>query len=873
MLAPGTKIGPYEITSLLGAGGMGEVYRARDAKLERDVALKILPDAFAADADRLARFEREARTLAALNHPQIAQIYGLEQSGTTSALVMELVEGEDLAQRIARGPLPIEEALPIARQITEALEVAHEQGIVHRDLKPANIKLRADGSVKVLDFGLAKAGGAGGPRAELLNSPTMTSPAMTQAGVILGTAAYMSPEQARGVVVDRRADMWAFGCVLYEMLTGRQTFGGPTVTDIIAALVKSEPDWRALPLNTPVALRRLLRRALQKDPQQRIRDAGDARLEIDLAREELAEAQVTVVEARRSSRTPVAIALLLAVLIALGVFGGIWRQRSQATPEYWSAAQLGGPRIAFLPRLSPDGQTMAFITLIGHQSQVAAMNIGSGDWSLLTREETKGPVVTLSWARDGSRIYFDRSSTTGRDTYTVSPLGGEARLVLENAMVPEPLPDGSLLFLRPSSDGFTVLNRFWPDDGRVQAFPVHVHTSFAGSLRSFPDGKEAALFGRALKNGAAGPYGFFVLDVNTGQARAVAPTLSTTHMLGGSEALVPVGVGLNGDHIITTIRQGNSSTLVAVPRDGSAHTVLFTTTRLVASVDQAVNGTYYIDQIDRSMDHLRYPVAGGVPERLATGLPSFSAAGALRLPDGRTVYSTLIAGRHRLVIGRPGEELVSFVETQEQARGPFVRLSDREFAFLAGTLEVPVVAIASSETGRIVRRLEGTRGQRVLRLGVSQRESMLYFAADGQIWKIPLTDGTAQAVTRGGGVVVDPAGRFIVVERNEADGIQLIRRDANGIETRIPFPRGVRPTGLSLWPHGLRADGRLLFVSETDTSWFWAPATIDLNTNAVQRIPLNFAGDAEVDAAWDGDLVTVLARRTESAMWRFDRVQ
>src|SRR5258706_7049882 len=285
-LVTGAHVGPYEITGLLGAGGMGEVYRATDTTLGRQVAIKVLPEAFAQDAERLARFEREAKTLASLNHPHIAQIYGLEKSSGVRALVMELVEGEDLAERIARRPIPLDEALPIARQIAEALEAAHEQGIIHRDLKPANIKVRADGVVKVLDFGLAKALDplSSSSAAALANSPTITSPAaMTAAGIILGTAAYMSPEQARGKVVDKRTDLWAFGCVLYEMLAGLRPFGGDDVTDTIAAVVRAEPDWSKLRADTPTAIRRLLRRCLEKDRMRRLPDAADARLEIDEA--------------------------------------------------------------------------------------------------------------------------------------------------------------------------------------------------------------------------------------------------------------------------------------------------------------------------------------------------------------------------------------------------------------------------------------------------------------------------------------------------------------------------------------------------------------------------------------------------------------
>ena len=283
-VSAGSRLGSYEIVSALGAGGMGEVYRARDTKLNRDVALKVLPDAFTRDPDRLARFKREAQVLASLNHPHIGAIYGFEDSGETHALVLELVEGDTLADRIARGPIPLDEALPIARQIAEALEAAHEQGIIHRDLKPANIKVTPDGMVKVLDFGLAKLAhpdAAAGP-ADVTASPTITSPAMmTGVGVLLGTAAYMSPEQAKGREADKRSDIWAFGCVLYEMLTGRRAFDGEDMTEVLGAVVRLEPDWEALPSDVPQPVRTLLQRCLVKDRRQRIADISAALFVLD----------------------------------------------------------------------------------------------------------------------------------------------------------------------------------------------------------------------------------------------------------------------------------------------------------------------------------------------------------------------------------------------------------------------------------------------------------------------------------------------------------------------------------------------------------------------------------------------------------------
>ena len=281
-LLTGTRFGPYELSTRIGTGGMGEVYRATDTKLKRDVAVKVLPAGLATDAERLERLQREAQILASLNHPNIAHIYGIEDTGGSTALVMELVEGATLADRIAQGPISFDEALPIAKQIAEALEAAHGQGIIHRDLKPANVKVRPDGAVKVLDFGLAKtmepSRVASG---ELPDSPTITSPAFTAAGLILGTAAYMPPEQARGKPLDRRADVWAFGCVLYEMLAGRQAFPGETVSDTFAAILGSQPDWNALPASTPARLRWLMRRCVEKDRNRRLHDIADARIELD----------------------------------------------------------------------------------------------------------------------------------------------------------------------------------------------------------------------------------------------------------------------------------------------------------------------------------------------------------------------------------------------------------------------------------------------------------------------------------------------------------------------------------------------------------------------------------------------------------------
>ena len=370
-LTSGTRLGPYAITARIGVGGMGEVYRATDTTLDRQVAIKVLPESLASDAERIARFEREAKTLASLNHPNIATVYGFEKSSGVHALVMELVEGPTLADRIAKGAIPVDDALPIAKQIAEALETAHEQGIIHRDLKPANVKLRPDGVVKVLDFGLAKAlepTGAMSPG--LSQSPTITTPAMTRAGMILGTAAYMSPEQARGKPVDRRSDIWALGCVLYEMLTGRHTFPGEDVTDILGAVLHKEPDWTALPETTSASIRTLLRRCLQKDKDRRSRDAAEIRLQI----EETLTAPATETPSVRKAAPPTpllrrAMPLVLASLVVGAIIAGltVWNLRPTPVPRPISrlAVQLPpGDRIEVslrpLVAISPDGSHVVY---------------------------------------------------------------------------------------------------------------------------------------------------------------------------------------------------------------------------------------------------------------------------------------------------------------------------------------------------------------------------------------------------------------------------------------------------------------------------------------------------------------------------------
>jgi serine/threonine protein kinase len=598
-LAKGARLGPYEILDVIGAGGMGEVYRARDTKLGRSVAIKILPDAFAFDPERIARFEREGKVLASLNHPHIAGLHGLEQSGPHHALVMELVEGETLAERLSAGPLEIDEAIAIARQIAEALAAAHEQGIIHRDLKPANIKLRPDGTVKVLDFGLAKAlEPAGAGQGNATGAATITSPAMTNLGVILGTAAYMSPEQAKGRPADKRGDVWAFGCVLYEMLAGRRAFEGEDVSDTLATVLKGEPGWSALPSNLPPAVRALLEGCLRKDRRERIGDISIALFLLNQPHALAPRAAAGTTPRRRAWRGAALLAggVLIGAAVATAIFSR--PQPSPPLPVSRFAIALPPDQLPTLARpsvnISPDGARIVYVAsgrlFVRALAETEAQAIAGVDGAL-------HPV----FSPDGQTLAFWSDSTIKR----VPASGGAPSTVCAMAPAPSGMfwTGDSLFFALARAGIMKVPARGGKPEMLV---PLREPEAQIHGPQLLPDGRTLLFTVLERANVAGGdPWN---------AARIVSQSLETgerkTLIEGGSDGrYVPTG------HIVYVL----SGTLMAVPFDARTLTVTAGSVPIIEGVRRmsaAVGGAHFAFAPTGTLIYMPGPAVGGSEELL-----------------------------------------------------------------------------------------------------------------------------------------------------------------------------------------------------------------------------------------------------------------
>jgi eukaryotic-like serine/threonine-protein kinase len=890
-LAPGNRLGPYEIVAAIGAGGMGEVYRACDTRLDRTVAIKVLPASVAADPERRARFEREARAISALNHSKICTLHDVGRlrvetasgapAGRSEAvdfLVMEFVGGESLDARITRGPLPIDEALAIARQIADALEAAHERGIIHRDLKPANIKVTPGGDVKVLDFGLAKALDPEGESAsaDAMNSPTVTALSPTQIGVILGTAAYMSPEQARGRVVDKRTDIWAFGCVLYEMLTGRYAFSGDTVTDVLAAIVTRAPDLNALPAATPSSIRRLLKRCLEKDVKQRLRDIGDARVEIDdvIAGSATEPADNgTMPSPKRSPAVGRALAVIAGVLVAAAIFFAGWKlaasQPSVPASRNWEGVLLGGPAIAFEPRLSPNGQLLAFQAMVNGVTQIAVMNPRAAGWRVLTSDRNRGSAGGPNWSADSTRIYFDRYYESPEGIFSVSVFGEDLRLVLANAWAPRIMNDGSLIVSRVNADTQMQLFRFWPDSAPERLEPLNaiLTNRVSPAVEVFPDGREVVFFGRP-GNEPTAPEHLYALEIATGKVRRIAPD-------------VPIDPGtwqfplsVTDDRVLFVLPAGDLRRVVSVNRDGSARDLhaLITLTARPLYMHAGTDGAIYLDQIVQPTEMIwQSPATRQIETRLTAGSSTTTITAPLALSDGRVLLQAGSTGRRRLLVYARDKPAAPFMDTPEETAMPASRLGADRVALLLGSVPKRRVAVVRASDGRVESFVDQIDGNNLSALAGTPDGRTLFYAIGGVVWKIALDtrDARPQQVSIGIQVAVDPHGRFVVVQIQDQRETRLVRLPINGGSPEpltVSGPYRFAPGGM--YASAVGPDGRILARITSRDSWYWPIGLFDPATHRIDLIDLG--PDLDVGGGWtpDGRIVAI-ANHTFSNLWRF----
>jgi Tol biopolymer transport system component/predicted Ser/Thr protein kinase len=860
-LSAGTKLGPYEILAPLGAGGMGEVYRARDTRLNRDVALKVLPDDFARDPARRQRFEQEARAVAALNHPNIVAVYDVGEN----FLVSELVDGQTLR---ALGKLSQRQAIDLAAQIAEGLAAAHAAGIAHRDLKPENIMVtgpstRDAGRAKILDFGLAKVTQAQASGTE--------APTQTQDGIVMGTVGYMSPEQVKGQPADHRSDIFSFGLVLYEMLAARRAFTGGSSIEVMSAILKEDPP--ELPESIAPSLRRIVEHCLDKNPDRRFQSARDLAFALQAPPSSGTHA-VPVLPSRRSKLgLMVAAAVLVTAAVAIAATRLLW---PTPAPPSWTGGILGGPEMALNPRLSPDGSLLAFQAMVDGITQVAVMKPETGNWSILTHNRESGMISALAWSRDGASIYYDRWTDVPRGVYSVPLLGGDEHLVLESSGFPEPLPDGSLLAVRINAERKQQLFRFWPDSGRLYDLPVTITIGNLNNYVSeFPTGKQAVVFGARLGQENQGQV-LLVLDLETGASRPLLPASAPES---ASSTFV---VTRDGRSVLAAAPAGSLVRIVSIPMNGrTPPQTLFTVANQVWFLDSAPDGSVYMSLTDRPMELVRRPLAGGQSQRIAS-FPEQPPLDIIAvLPDGRAVLTARTGGRTRLVVVDQGKDPVPLTSAAEETSAPMAVAGPREIAFVIGPAPHQTIAVADTANGRITRRIPLNKGE-ITSLASSPDGKTLYAAAGGTIWALSSSGGEPRMIRAGDSVVVDPSGRDLVISAMESSKLRLFRVPAvsgvvskvvskveGGSEQEIVTDGSLPLMGFSLSPNALGADGRLLHPLSTRDSWFNAPGLLDTATGRITRIASDDLSDYQ-SMAWlpDGRIVA-LHVGLRSTLWKF----
>ena len=843
-LKPGAQLGPYRIERRIGAGGMGEVYRALDTRLGRDVALKVLPAEVADDPARRERFEFEAHTVAALNHPNIVAVFDVGDENGVSYMVTELVEGESLRD----AKFPLRKTLDIAVQITEGLAAAHAAGVTHRDLKPDNILLTRNGRVKIVDFGLAKITNHSATAAS-----TQFLTVRTEPGTVMGTVGYMSPEQVRGEAADHRSDIFSFGVILHELLSGKRPFQTSTAAETMAAILNQDPP--ELPQSVPQAVRYIVIHCLEKDPANRFQSAKDLSFALTHGCNQ-PDRPPRLVKGFRWRGLQIVMALFLTSLgIAIGTL--FWRP----SPAAWSGGRLREPETALSPRISPDGHTIAFRVLAGELTQVALMKPESFDWVILTHKRGLGPVIELSWSPDGTRIYYDRFSDFPQGIFSVPVLGGDEKLVLENAMWPEPLPDGSLLVVRLNTGGKYQLFRFWPETGQLQSLPLEM-SEFWPAVRVFPDSWNAVAAGTLTEPGAPTGKHLYIIEPLSGRVRRLPTGLNDEATLG------PLAVTRDGKSVLTACASGDLRRIVSLSANGRTPSrFLFTLTSPVFALDAGVDGSVYVDQDDQPVELVRFAPAGGNVQKIVA-TQQFIPWNVV-LPDGRVVFEQVTAARSRLVVLESGKSPAPLLNTSEETYGPITSAGANEIAFLIGRGRRQAIAMAAISNGRIIRRIPFDKGE-IGSLASSADGRTLYCAADGTIWSVSTTSGELRTIRAGNGVAVDPRGRYLLVQLIETPKSRLIRVPLNGgSEQEIQLTGPFHLTPYPIASGAISTDGRLLAPLASPDSLFFPPGLIDLATGRMTRIPVDRPGDYRI-MAWgpDGQVIAGSAA-LHATIWKF----
>jgi eukaryotic-like serine/threonine-protein kinase len=706
----------------------------------------------------------------------------------------------------------------------------------------------------------------------MLNSPTLTSPAMTAVGAILGTAAYMSPEQARGKAVDKRADVWAFGCVLYEMLTGRPPFPGETVTDVIAAVVKNVPDWGALPAATPASVRQLLVRCLQKDSRTRLRDIGDARFDLEeAARADAAPPATQLPPAVTSTRrTGVWLPLAAVVGFLLGAAATMTLRSAPATQPRargWTGTLVGGPASVMQPKVSPDGQLIAFQTMVDGQTQVGVMKPDAGTWSILTSDRTRGITLIHDWAPDGSRIFFDRATDTMNGVFAVPALGGPERLLVENAAFPVVLPNGELLVQRVNADRRLQLQRFSPSTGALEPLPA-LPEILAGddAVLASANGRRVYFYGQPLDQPTS-PPGFYTFEMDARRVEPLAlgldlrPPLSLAREPGTDNVLIG---GVEGDafQIVRVAGAPNPRVepLLAVPA-----TVRF---------DMDRNGDLLVAIRARPAELFAFPLplAADRPPLRLQALPSMDlregTQAVVPLADGGVLVASRAGPRERLFVVRPGRPPTALVDGEEDTRPPATALGAQQAVLLIGPRSSPDIATVNTADGRVTRRFKAPAAQMVSMVA-SPDARTLYYTSAGAVWSLPVEGGTPTKLGPGDSLTVDPDTGDLIVKLDEGARFRLLRmKPANGTTEEIPIKRDLRLTYRPLAPGAVR-DGRLVLVMATADSWFWHVATLDLKTGVAAKLAAVNPSDFHY-ATWRADGVPVgFGYGLNTSLWRF----